>query len=92
MTLDHDDRITLNTRATATVQAAADIDIGLRDYMLKIYNYMSCGLAVTGLVAYSVSTSETAMQMKVMTLLTVTPLLMLRAKLAMQSKKMLTDK
>ena len=33
-------------------QAAPAIDIGLRDYMLKVYNYMASGLALTGLVAY----------------------------------------
>ena len=31
------------------------IDEGLRNYMLKIYNYMAGGLAVTGLVAYWIS-------------------------------------
>ncbi len=30
----------------------AVIDEGLRSYMLKVYNYMSVGLAITGLVAY----------------------------------------
>ena len=33
-------------------QAAPAIDVGLRDYMLKVYNYMASGLALTGLVAY----------------------------------------
>lgn len=28
------------------------IDVGLRDYMLRVYNYMGAGLAITGLVAY----------------------------------------
>jgi FtsH-binding integral membrane protein len=28
------------------------IDVGLRDYMLRIYNYMAGGLAITGIVAY----------------------------------------
>jgi len=28
------------------------IDVGLRDYMLRIYNYMASGLALTGIVAY----------------------------------------
>jgi FtsH-binding integral membrane protein len=31
---------------------AAVIDQGLRSYMLRVYNYMSLGLVVTGLVAY----------------------------------------
>ena len=30
---------------------AAEIDLGLRSYMLGVYNYMTVGLAVTGLVA-----------------------------------------
>ena len=34
------------------VGAAAEIDVGLRDYMLRIYNYMASGLALTGIVAY----------------------------------------
>jgi len=29
-----------------------DIDVGLRDYMLRIYNYMASALALTGIVAY----------------------------------------
>jgi len=33
----------------------AQIDQGLRSYMLKVYNYMTSGLALTGLVAYLVA-------------------------------------
>ena len=36
--------------AVGTVRA--DIDVGLREYMLRIYNYMASGLALTGIVAY----------------------------------------
>lgn len=32
--------------------AAAEIDLGLRQYMLRVYNYMAGGLALTGLTAY----------------------------------------
>jgi uncharacterized protein len=32
--------------------SAAEIDVGLRDYMLRVYNYMAGGLALTGIVAY----------------------------------------
>ncbi len=32
--------------------SAAVVDQGLRSYMLRIYNYMTVGLVVTGLVAY----------------------------------------
>ena len=30
----------------------SDVDTGLRDYMLKIYNYMTLGLGITGVIAY----------------------------------------
>jgi FtsH-binding integral membrane protein len=33
--------------------AEAGIDVGLRDYMLRVYNYMASGLALTGIVAYA---------------------------------------
>ncbi len=39
------------------VGAQADIDVGLRDYMLRIYNYMASGLALTGIVAYVAANS-----------------------------------
>ncbi len=32
---------------------AAEIDLGLRNYMLRVYNIMAGGLALTGLVAYA---------------------------------------
>lgn len=35
-----------------SARAGAAIDQGLRSYMLKVYNYMALGLAITGLVAY----------------------------------------
>jgi FtsH-binding integral membrane protein len=44
----------LMTRAQA---AGADIDVGLRQYMLRVYNYMTGGLAVTGIIAYVVGTN-----------------------------------
>jgi len=40
--------------------AAADIDQGLRSYMLGVYNYMSSGVLLTGLVALFVGTSQPA--------------------------------
>ena len=33
---------------------SATVDAGLRSYMLRIYNYMSIGLAITGLAALGV--------------------------------------
>jgi FtsH-binding integral membrane protein len=38
------------TARTAVPQV--DIDVGLRNYMLRVYNYMAGGLALTGVVAY----------------------------------------
>jgi FtsH-binding integral membrane protein len=35
------------------VRTDADIDQGLRSYMLKVYNLMALGVALTGLVAYA---------------------------------------
>ena len=32
--------------------SAAVVDQGLRSYMLRVYNYMTVGLVVTGLVSY----------------------------------------
>jgi len=37
---------------TGAEAAAAEIDVGLREYMLKVYNYMTSGLLLTGIVAY----------------------------------------
>jgi FtsH-binding integral membrane protein len=34
-----------------------DVDVGLRQYMLRVYNYMAGGLALTGLVAYFAAAS-----------------------------------
>jgi FtsH-binding integral membrane protein len=39
------------------VGAQVDVDVGLRDYMLRIYNYMASGLALTGIVAYFFASS-----------------------------------
>jgi FtsH-binding integral membrane protein len=40
-----------------TADTRVDIDVGLRDYMLRIYNYMASGLALTGIVAYLFASS-----------------------------------
>ncbi len=42
---------------TRTEAMQADIDVGLRQYMLRVYNYMASGLALTGLVAAFVASS-----------------------------------
>ena len=41
---------------------AAGVDVGLRAYMLRVYNYMAMGLALTGAVAFAASTSMDLMQ------------------------------
>jgi uncharacterized protein len=41
-----------SVRGPATTVTQEAIDAGLRDYMLRIYNYMASGLALTGIVAY----------------------------------------
>lgn len=42
------------SRSGLNSQTRADIDEGLRTYMLKVYNLMAFGLAITGAVAYGV--------------------------------------
>ncbi len=63
MAFEPENRFELRTgQMNAAEAAAAEIDVGLRQYMLSIYNYMASGLTLTGIVAYGVSTSEAAMQ------------------------------
>ncbi|MBI3452325.1 MAG: Bax inhibitor-1/YccA family protein [Rhodospirillales bacterium] len=40
---------------TQTQAEHVAIDAGLREYMLRVYNYMASGLALTGIVAYVVA-------------------------------------
>ena len=40
-----------------TAQSGAVIDEGLRQHMLRIYNYMGLGLVITGIVAFIVGTT-----------------------------------
>lgn len=47
--------------ASHSTGSAATIDEGLRAYMLRVYNFMSAGLAVTGIVAYFTSQSPQLM-------------------------------
>jgi FtsH-binding integral membrane protein len=48
-----------NPRYMSTAQAeAAQIDVGLRRYMLQVYNYMASGVALTGVVAYLTASYE----------------------------------
>ena len=53
MALGPDNKFSLRTRKMSPAEAAAaEIDVGLREYMLRIYNYMASGLALTGIIAY----------------------------------------
>jgi len=47
----------LGYRMGAGVQAGAAYDEGLRQHMLRVYNYMGLGLVVTGLVAFFVAST-----------------------------------
>jgi len=40
---------------TAAQAQAAQIDVGLRQYMMRVYDYMAGGLVLTGLVAFAVA-------------------------------------
>ena len=40
------------TRGVSTDRTAAEIDQGLRSYMLAVYNYMAIGVALTGVAAW----------------------------------------
>ncbi|MBL8666943.1 MAG: Bax inhibitor-1/YccA family protein [Rhodospirillales bacterium] len=41
---------------------AAQIDVGLRQYMLRVYNYMALGVAATGIIAMLVAQNPALMQ------------------------------
>ncbi|MBS28840.1 MAG: hypothetical protein CL566_07965 [Alphaproteobacteria bacterium] len=43
--------------------ADAQIDEGLRAYMLRVYNYMTTGLALTGIIAYLVANTPAVLQL-----------------------------
>ena len=53
MAYDPERKFTLRTGSMTGAEArAVPIDAGLREYMLRIYNYMASGLALTGIIAY----------------------------------------
>jgi FtsH-binding integral membrane protein len=41
-----------------TAQTAAVLDAGLRAYMLRVYNWMTSGLLLTGIVAYAIANTS----------------------------------
>ena len=49
----------IDRNLTTATKSEAQVDIGLREYMLKVYNYMATGLGLTGLTAYFVSINQT---------------------------------
>lgn len=51
----------LHTHRSTTRSTATGFDAGLRAYMLKIYNYMTSGLLLTGIIALFSSQSETVL-------------------------------
>lgn len=44
-------------QGTAARASAAELDVGLRQHMLRVYNYMGLGLVLTGLVAFLVAST-----------------------------------
>ena len=48
------------SRASGAGAKAGLVDAGLRAYMLRVYNWMASGLALTGIVAYGIAHSQLA--------------------------------
>lgn len=62
MALGPDKRFQLRTETMTRAQTeAAQIDVGLRNYMLRVYNYMALGVALTGIVSMLIASNQTAM-------------------------------
>ncbi len=51
----------LKYQTPTRVQTRAEIDQGLRSYMLGVYNYMALGVAVTAIITMAVAASPAAM-------------------------------
>jgi FtsH-binding integral membrane protein len=49
-------------RSTVITRGEALVDEGLRQYMLRVYNYMTGGLALTGIVAWLTASSPAMIQ------------------------------
>ena len=47
---------------TRTQARSAEIDVGLRSYMLRVYNYMALGVAFTGIVSLLVAMNPAILQ------------------------------
>jgi FtsH-binding integral membrane protein len=63
MALGQDQKFTLRTNQAGADQAYETIDTGLREYMLRIYNYMASGLALTGIIAYASANTPAVLNM-----------------------------
>lgn len=50
-----------NQKVVSSTGVGADIDVGLRQHMLRVYNYMTMALGITGAVAYGVASSPALM-------------------------------
>lgn len=46
-----------NPRVLTQTRVDADVDTGLRSYMLRVYNYMALGVAFTGAVAFALASN-----------------------------------
>ncbi len=55
-------KVHLGTSGTQAGVAGREIDQGLRAYMLRVYNYMGSALALSGIVALAIASSEAAQQ------------------------------
>jgi FtsH-binding integral membrane protein len=49
------------TQVPSRTGARAEIDQGLRSYMLGVYNYMALGVAITGIIAMAVASNPVAL-------------------------------
>lgn len=47
----------------AGVDSRAGVDEGLRRYMLRVYNYMALGIALTGVIAFAVANTPAVLQL-----------------------------
>lgn len=46
-----------NPRVVTQTRVDADVDVGLRSYMLRVYNYMALGVAFTGAIAFALASN-----------------------------------
>ncbi|MBM3951849.1 MAG: Bax inhibitor-1/YccA family protein [Rhodospirillales bacterium] len=64
MARDTDKRFDARSEYMSRTEAElAHVDVGLRQHMLKVYNYMASGLTLTGMVAYAAGNSPAVMNL-----------------------------